>query len=62
MDFSVDTLHKVKIAIHILQAALIFGAWCVEIALFTTDDTTIGKADGWYFALVSISPPSNGPC
>lgn len=53
MEFSVDSLHKLKIALHIVQAVFVFAAWCVEIALFTTVDTTIGKADGWYFGLVS---------
>lgn len=53
VEFSVDSLHKIKIGLHIAQGVCIFAAWCVTVALLTTTDTTIGRADGWYFALVS---------
>lgn len=53
MRLQLDHFGKVKNFIHIGQAAILFLAWVLTIALLTRDGTTDGRV-GWYFGLVRL--------
>lgn len=52
VEFDVHNLQKMKLGVHIAQAAFIVVSWVIEIVVFNKAATTNGKS-GWYFGLVS---------
>jgi hypothetical protein len=53
MKLQLDQFGKLKTYIHIGQAATLFFAWVLTIALLTRNGSTDGRV-GWYFALVRL--------
>ncbi len=52
VEFDVHNLQKIKLSVHIAQAALIVISWVVEIVVFNKASSIDGRP-GWYFGLVS---------
>ncbi len=52
VEFDVHNLQKIKLGVHIAQAALIVISWVVEIVVFNKASSIDGRP-GWYFGLVS---------
>jgi len=57
MEFSVHRFQDGKLAIHIAQAAFIFVAWVIEIAVFRSSANIDGKL-GWLFGLCFLTVPA----
>ena len=57
MRLQLDRFGQIKNYIHAGQAAVLFLAWVLTIALLTRDGTTDGRV-GWYFGLVRLKRPS----
>jgi len=51
-EFDIHNLQKLKLAVHITQAAFIVVSWVMEIVVFNKSSSVDGRA-GWYFGLVS---------
>lgn len=58
MRQDISALQKVKMAIHTVQALLIFIVACITIAVFTGSGKT-GGGSKWLFAVVRLSSSSN---
>jgi len=56
MRLPLDQFGKIKNYIHIGQAAILFLAWILTIAVFTRDGKTDSRV-GWYFGLCWLSIP-----
>jgi len=56
MRLPLDHFGKIKNYIHIGQAAVLFLAWILTIAIFTRSGTTDGRV-GWYFGLCWLTIP-----
>ncbi|KAK5458048.1 hypothetical protein LTS15_004127 [Exophiala xenobiotica] len=56
MRIPLDHFGKIKTYIHIGQAAVLFLAWVLTIALLTRDGSTDGRV-GWYFGLCWLTIP-----
>jgi hypothetical protein len=52
MRFDLSGLQKAKMAIHTVQAILLFVAACITIAMFTKEGHSDGRGK-WFFTLVS---------
>jgi hypothetical protein len=52
VEFDVHNLQKIKLAVHITQAAFIVVSWVIEIIVFHNASSIDGRP-GWYFGLVS---------
>jgi hypothetical protein len=52
VEFDVHNLQKIKLAVHITQAAFIVVSWVIEIVVFNKA-SSIDSRPGWYFGLVS---------
>jgi hypothetical protein len=53
VEFDVHNLQKIKLAVHITQAAFIVLSWVIEIIVFHKASSIDGRP-GWYFGLVSL--------
>jgi hypothetical protein len=51
MEFNPHYFQNIKLALHIAQLVIIFVAWAMMIAVFTSSASIDGRA-GWYFGLV----------
>jgi hypothetical protein len=51
VEFDVHNLQKIKLGVHITQAAFIVISWVTEIVVFR-DAASIDGRPGWYFGLV----------
>jgi hypothetical protein len=51
MEFNPHHFQNIKLALHIAQLVIIFVAWAMMIAVFTSSASIDGRA-GWYFGLV----------
>jgi hypothetical protein len=52
VEFDVHNLQKIKLGVHITQAAFIVVSWVIEIVVFNKSAAIDGRP-GWYFGLVS---------
>ncbi len=55
VEFDAHNLQKIKLGVHITQAAFIVVSWVIEIVVFH-DSATIDGRPGWYFGVVR--PPN----
>jgi hypothetical protein len=51
VEFDVHNLQKIKLGVHITQAAFIVISWVTEIVVFH-DAAHIDGRPGWYFGVV----------
>jgi len=49
---------NIKLGVHIAQAAFIFVAWAIEIAVFKAKDSKIDGRPGWFFGLCFLTIPA----
>jgi len=52
VEFDVHNIQKIKLGVHITQAAFIVVSWVIEIVVFNKA-SSIDARPGWYFGLVS---------
>lgn len=58
VEFDVHDVQKIKLFVHIAQAAVMAIAWILEIVTFRSAASIDGRP-GWYFGLVrSLTPPN----
>jgi len=57
LEFDVHNLQKIKLGVHISQAALIFISWILEIIVFNKSASIDGRP-GWYFGLCFLCIPA----
>jgi len=57
VEFDVHNLQKIKLAVHITQAAFIVLSWVIEIIVFHKASSIDGRP-GWYFGLCFLTIPA----
>jgi len=57
VEFDVHNIQKIKLAVHIAQAAFMFVSWVLEIVVFRTAASIDGRP-GWYFGLCFLTIPA----
>ncbi|KAG9248224.1 hypothetical protein BJ878DRAFT_489092 [Calycina marina] len=58
LEFEIHHFAAIKLALHCVQALLIFVAWAVEIAVFKATDSSIDGRPGWHFGLCFLTVPA----
>jgi hypothetical protein len=58
MEFSVHSLQKGKLAVHIVQAVFIVVSWILDIVVFRSDADIDGRL-GWHFGVVCFPGKSS---
>ncbi|KAH7318367.1 hypothetical protein B0I35DRAFT_409269 [Stachybotrys elegans] len=57
-EWNPQSVPSIKLGLHGAQILLSFVIWCLEIAVFTSDDARIVGNNGWTFGVTFLSVPA----